>query len=642
LKDIDRLLSEVATRYAGGFEPPPLMTVSEWADMYRVLPPECCATPGQWHTDRVPYLKEIMDAFTNPLIHTIVIMAGSQVAKTEAIINMLCYIIDCDPGSILLAQPTDKLAYTFVTKRFNPTIRDTPRLHGKIKDSRSKDSDNTMFEKSFPGGYIVFMGAGSPANLAGRPIRYLFCDDLDRFPPSAGKEGDPVELMMVRTTTYGNSKVVLVSTPTVKGASRIETLYNESDQRKLYVPCPHCGHFQIMYFDQVNWDKVGEGKHRHKFNTAQYACVECGALSGEGQKQNMVAKGEWRPHAPLDGVAGFWLNAVYSPFFSMAKLAKDYVTSKRSGFNSIKRFVNTRKGESFEISSEVIDHSSLKGRRELYEAEVPYGVGLLTGAVDVQDNRLEAQIVGWGIEREAYAIDHIVFDGNPRDAQVWKELDSYLKQTWTNKHGHKFKLSNTCIDIGGHNTQNVYKYVRENNCAELPLRAIMGKGGWRAIKGDGDWKEDLVKKNPTWENARGCYLHTLYVDEIKRELFNRLKITRPGPEYMHFPLKKRGERYIYDEEYFEQLTGEKLTVDDSGGIKVYQWKKQRPRNEALDLWVYSIAAYVILNPLHMERWVEATMPPKEPTEEEKAKDTPMPKKEYNRHTGGKKWKINGW
>jgi phage terminase large subunit GpA-like protein len=373
----------------------PALSVQQWADKNRILSQESSAEPGRWYTERAYYQAGIMNAFSDPYIEKIVCMTAAQVGKTEILNNVVGYFIDHDPSPILVVQPTLDIGKAYSKDRLAPMLRDSPALKGRVKDVKSKDSHNTVLYKKFVGGHITIAGANSAASLASRPIRIVLCDEVDRYPVSAGTEGDPVDLAFKRATTFWNRKVGIVSTPTLKNFSRIEKAYEESDMRKFYVPCPACSEMQILRWANVKWPK-------DRPLEAVYVCEFCGTEIGDADKIRMVRQGVWKAERECKGVAGFWLNELYSPWISFGNMASRFLQAKHKGQETLKVFINTALAETWEEEGESISDVGIMGRREKYEAEAPMGVGLLTSAADVQQDRIEVLTIGWGISEEAW------------------------------------------------------------------------------------------------------------------------------------------------------------------------------------------------------------------------------------------------
>lgn len=547
--------------------------MSQWADQNRKLSPESSAEPGQWSTDRVPYMREIMDTWNVPQVETIVFKKPTQIAGTETINNIIGYVIDQDPGPTLLVMPTRDLGKAWSKERLVPMLRDTSCLAGKVMGEKAKDADNEILHKNFHGGHIAIAGANSPGGLASRPIRYLFCDEIDKYPHSAGPEGDPLKLAEKRTSNFWNRKHFFTGTPTIKDMSRVESLYESSDKRRCWVPCHACGQKQILKWGQVVWE-IG------KPETAAYACEHCGVKWTHGDKVRNLVGCEWRAEAPFKGVAGFWLNGLYSPWINFRQAVESYEEAKKKS-ETYQVWVNTFLAETWEELGVTVDTKGLMDRCEFYGPQVPRKVCLLTCAVDVQDDRLEAEVMGWGLEEESWGIQFKQFLGVPDRPEVWQSLDKFLLQTWEHETGLQIGIGFTCIDSGGHFTQDVYKYVRPRETRRI-----------YAVKGANRPGEPIANRMRRSKMGK-VNLIRVGTDTAKSLIYSRLNNSEHGPGYMHFPTRKEAG---YDPEYFNQLTAEKATVKKRHGHPYRVWEKVRARNEALDLRVYNLAAFYSLNP----------------------------------------------
>ena len=393
--------------------PPVRMTVSEWADRYRILSPESSPEPGPWRTSRVPYLREIMDTLGDPLVRRVCWVAASQVGKTEVVNNYVGRSIDQNPGPILVVQPTLNMAEIWSKDRFTPMIRDTARLRAKIADPRARDSGNTMLHKTFTGGRLSIVGANSPSGLASRPIRDALFDEVDRYPSSVGSEGDPISLGEQRTRNFWNRKVFYVSSPGDLATSRIWQEWEASDMRRYFVPCPHCEHRQVLEWKNVKWEtEEVEGEALHRPGTAVYVCANCGAIFEEMNKRRMLELGEWCATNPDGRFPGFHLSALYSPWVTWAELAALWLEKKRSP-EELKTFINLQLGEPWEERDQAFEPTDLASRAEKYPEQIPHGVGVLTAFVDVQADRLELSIRGWGEREESWLIGHHRIYGDP-------------------------------------------------------------------------------------------------------------------------------------------------------------------------------------------------------------------------------------
>ena len=510
-----------------------------------------------------------MDACADDSVREVVVMAGAQLGKSEAILNIIGYHIDNDPSPILVLQPTLEMAQSFSKDRVaNGLLKSTPCLRNKVKDPRARDSGNTTLHKLFPGGSLTLVGANSPSGLASRPIRLVLCDEVDRYPASAGSEGDPIQLARKRAATFWNRKIIMVSTPTNKDASRIEEAFEASDQRNYYVPCKHCHHPQKLKWANVRWiDKDPD--------TASYMCEECAVLWTDSDRRWSIRNGEWKAEKPFLGIAGFCISGLYSPWTPLADGVRDFL-SMRKNPEQLRVWTNTYLGESWEDQGETIDDYSLAERREAYGEGIPDDVVFLTAGVDVQDNRLEISIIGWGRDDESWVIDHFVLYGDPSTPQLWTSLDSRLFTTYMTNDNRQMPIRASCIDSGGHFTNAVYSYAKKNYGRRV--FAIKGVGGeGKAIVG-----------RPSKNNIGKCLLFPVGVDSAKDLLFARMRIKDEGAGYIHF-------HDDLNEEYFRQLTAEKIVTKFSRGYKKRVFQKIRPRNEALDCFVYAMAAYAILN-----------------------------------------------
>lgn len=518
-----------------------------------------------------------MNAINDPLVDTVVIMSSAQIGKTEIINNIIGYHIHLDPAPILLLQPTLEMAESWSKDRFAPMLRDTGLLRGLVKDPRSRDSGNTLLHKRFPGGHITMAGANSPASLASRPIRLVLCDEVDRYPASAGTEGDPVNLAKKRSTTFWNRKLVLTSTLTIKGASRIEAAFEQSDRRKFHMPCPHCGEFQTFKWSQVKWeqDSSKEGDEKHLTQTAHYICEHNGCIITDADKALMLKRGEWIAEAPFNGVAGFHINELYSPWVSFSQMVMEFLRARKLP-ETLKTWVNTSLGETWEEAGEVIEADSLIKRKENWGVDAPEEVVLVTAGVDVQGDRLEIEVKGWGMGEESWSLDYRVFYGDPAQESVWHELDKFLLKPIRSKTGLFLNIACTCIDSGGHHTQAVYQF-----CADRAVRGVF------AIKGINQTGKPLVGR-PSKSNRYKLRLYPIGTDTAKEVILSRLKITEAGSGYYHFPLER-------DKEYFLQLTAEKQVTSFTKGVAKREWIKIRTRNEVLDCNVYALAALKLLN-----------------------------------------------
>lgn len=512
-------------------------------------------------------------------------MSSAQVGKTEILNNIVGYIIDQSPAPVLLLQPTLEMAHAWSKDRLAPMLRDTPCLTDTVKDPKSRNSGNRILHKTFPGGHITMAGANSPASLASRPIRDVLCDEVDRYPASAGSEGDPVNLARKRSTTYPNRKLLLTSTPTTRGASRIEMAYDDSSQGKYFVPCPHCNQFQVLQWANVQWEKEKK---------AYYVCDIHGCIIEEKDKQEMVRAGEWRHanEAAAPGVVGFHINELYSSWRTWDDIRTDFLSAKKNT-ETLKTWVNTTLGETWEDEGITMDPHALYERREDYE--LPIEVKALTIGVDVQKDRLEYEIVGWGAGLESWGIRYGIIMGDPDHREVWESLTQVLEATYTNDDGIPLSISAGCIDSGGHHTQVVYDY-----CARRPIQRFY------AIKGMAGEGRAIVNPRDIIGYPHRRKVIIAGVDTAKATMIGSLNSLEVGDGYSHFPIGQG-----YDEEYFYQLTAEKLVTKFIRGFPKREWIKMRARNEACDCRVYNYCALGLLNPdLDETNPISYSRPPK--------------------------------
>lgn len=570
------------------FKPPEDISVSEWADKYRRLSAENSAEAGKWKTSRTKYLKEIMDAFTDAKVNHLVVVAASQVGKTEMLLNMLGYVIAIDPGPSMFVVPTLDNAKDFTKRRVAPAIRDTAVLKEKVSTAKSRDSSNTMLKKKYPGGMVTFTGSNSPTDLASVPARYIFGDELDRWTKDAGGEGDPWGLLEARTTTFYNSKMVEVSTPTRKGDSKIEEEFLKGTQEYYCIQCPHCREFHFIRFQDIDYkfsSKVINKKKQYIVESTSYICPECGCISSENEMKSQEAK--WiaqNPDAYQNGVRSFWINAFISPWMKWEKIVLRFLQAEDDP-QKLQVVYNTLFGETWQDEEEAEGEEELLERREVYEAELPDGVLCLTCGVDTQANRLEYEVVGYGREEESWGIKKGVIPGKPDEDSTWEMLDEIIDKTWIFKNGKGLKISLTFVDSGGLYTQDVYMQCRKRKNKRVFAIKGANKADTPFINPPKQTKIIVQEKfvGMTW-------LYYIGVDSGKEKIMSNLHVKEAGKRYCHFPANEdRG----YDEEYFTQLLSERVVYKNNKWV----WEKVpgRRRNEALDCRNYANAARYSLN-----------------------------------------------
>jgi len=586
--------------YFRGLRPDPDLWINEWADDYMRIPRDAgAAEPGQYRTSRTPYAREPMRCLSpaHPC-KRVVTMVASQLMKTQIALNWIGGLIHMAPSNILALLPSLGLAKR-VSSRINKTIKATPVLRERVASSRSRDARNTMDTKEFEGGSLYVTTAGSAANLAELSARYVYGDEIDRWQVDVGEEGDPIELAETRGSTFGrNAKFYFSSSPTIKGASRIDDLFQGSDQRYFYVPCPTCGHMQTLEWERLYYSK--------DYNIVHYQCAnsDCDVLIEEHHKGEMLAKGEWRAHAEGDGeTIGFHLNALYSPpgWMDWRSLAKQFEKAKKAqakgDLEPMQVFYNTRLAKVWDSAQEQTKADTLKARARLETyglGSMPAGVLMITGAVDVQANRLEFMAMGWGVGMERWVIDYQIVAGDPADERTWAALDELLKVKYRHPCGVGLGILAVAVDSGGHHTDEVYQFCRVRR--------------WRnvfAIKGASKPGKPVIAQRPsmvdvTWKGQTergGAELWFVGTDTAKDWIYNRYPF-ESGPGALHFAND-------LPDDFFAQCVAERKVARYVRGHKRIEWVKGKAeRNEALDLMVYCLAMahYLGLNRYKEHDW----------------------------------------
>ncbi|WP_420587955.1 phage terminase large subunit family protein [Marivita sp.] len=580
---------DILRAWRRGMRPDPDLTVSEWADKHRKLSSRASAEPGQYRTARTPYLRAIMDALSpNHPAQRISFMKAAQVGATEAGNNWVGFVIHHAPGPMLAVLPTVEMAKRTSRGRIDPLIEDSPALKERVQPARSRDAGNSMLSKEFPGGILVLTGANSATGLRSMPARYVFLDEVDAYPASADEEGDPVTLAEARTTTFAHRrKVFMVSTPTIRGLSRIEREFEASDQRRYFVPCPHCGHLQWLQFERLRWAKG-------KPETAAYHCAGCERPIAEHHKTQMLERGEWRATATSadPNAIGFHLSALYSPigWKSWEQIARDWLAAQGSD-EMLRAARNTLLGETWVESGDAPEWQRLADRREVFAAQVPMGGLFLTAGADVQKDRIEVDVWAWGRGLESWLVDHIVIPGGPGDPVCWQALTALLGQTWAHENGAVMPLAKLAIDTG-YETSAVYAWARAQGISQVaPVKGLEGFNRATPVSG------------PTFVDAtvngrklkRGARLWTVATATFKAETYRYLRLERPSEQDAPNPAGMIHLPDWADSEWLKQLVAEQLvTIRNKRGFARQEWQKMRERNEALDTRVYARAAAWIL------------------------------------------------
>lgn len=580
---LESLVSQLRIARLKNLQPPPKLTLSQWAERYAVLSKETSAQTGRFRA--FAYQNGIMDAISDPAIHTVTVKKSARVGYTKILDHVVGYYIHQDPSPILMVQPRVEDAEDYSKTEIAPMLRDTPVLSELTGDSKAKDSSQTILKKTFlNGASLSLVGANSPGGFRRITSRIILFDEVNGYPVGgAGSEGDQIALGKKRGETFWNRKVVLGSTPTVKGASRIDKSWEESDQRRYHVPCPHCGEMQVLEWGGPDtpygfkWDtnEAGEGLPETVF----YVCKATGCVIHDIDKPDMVAAGEWIAGKPFAGHAGFHIWAAYSlfPNASWVNLVTEWLRVKDDPL-SRQTFINLVLGEDYEDRGEnALAESRLVARCEVWGAEVPDGVAVITVGVDTQGDRFECEVVGWGMNEESWSIDFEIISGEMETPDPWDRLDAFLKRIWYRADGRGFEVMAVCHDSGGNHTQKVYDFAK----------ARLGRRIW-AIKGEsavgGKRSPVWPTKTPSRRNKSSFRPVIIGVNAAKDSIRSRLHTTQPGPGYMHFPTDR-------DINYFAQMTSERSVRKTSGGQHYRVWELPAGRaNEALDCRVYAYAA----------------------------------------------------
>lgn len=578
---------DVFKAMAAALRTPPRMSTSEWADKYRILPIEE-SEPGPWRTSRVPFMREIMDKLSpSDPTERIILKKAAQVSGTECGHNFLAMTMHLDPGRFLFVLPTVDTARRHSKSRIAPMIQSSPVLRKLVRAPFSKMGGNTHLLKEYPGGFLIITGSNSAAAVRSTPIRYLMTDEIDEYPLDLEGQGDTLAVCIERTRTYGpKRKIFIPSTPTIKGISRIDTLYEESDQRSFHVPCPYC-----EFEQKLIWAYRGSEKEEIAYGVvwpdgepwnAKYKCANCGELWDELLKSAIVAKGRWIPaKEPSPGLAaGYHISALYSPWITWGEVAMDFVSSKDDPVK-LKAWVNLKLGEAYEDTPHLdVSNISLLSRCEIYDAAAPTGVALVTAAVDVQMDRLEVLIVGWGRDEEAWDLWHEQIYGDPSGPEVWELLDDVLTMPLFDRDGRAFHVAGCAVDSGYLSSQ-VYNFVRPRKSRNV--WAIRGRDGRHPIWPKG--ASPTFKSKTRARQVGKVDLWLVGIDSAKEAIYQRLKYPPPGAGRLHFPVGR-------GQDYFDQLQSEVQKKRISRGQIVYHWelKNRSNPNEILDLWVYNLAA----------------------------------------------------
>ena len=597
--DIARATALVASCMAQYLAPPPRIDTAKWAEQYRHIAkgPE----RGPWRNARTPYLVEPMRcASSHTPYERVVLWFGTQLGKSEVLYNTVMQRIHTDPQDMMMVQPTLQDAQDHSAQRFLPTILQTPVMAGKVAVRKSRDESTSWRSRSIQGGFTVFFGgANSASSLASKPIGFAVADEVDKWPADVDNEGPPLGLLEERMSNFSRRKLIIASTCSIKGASTIESEYLLSDQRKYHVPCPHCGEGQVLLWGAktewgIKWLKTDGGKARPE--TAVYICRHCGGVIDEWRKTDMLAGGVWIPDAPGAGLgkrAGFWLNKLYSPvgWKSWSSLVEEWEmcqAQKMVGNSSpLKKFLNSSLAETWEETGSGADHRALAARAEKYElGMVPRGGLLLAMGVDTQPDRLEARVWAFGRGEESWLVARHILYGDPNldegtEGSPWTRLTEIRRTPIVHASGAQMLIEATCIDTGGSNTHAVYSYCRNHHHAHV-----------LAIKGASVYGKTIIGKpsliDVTWRGKTiksGVKLWQIGTDTAKHLIYGRMRLTQPGPGYVHVPDSLR------PTDEFEQMTAARLMPVTIQGKASMRWiTPAGKREEGGDCQVYALAA----------------------------------------------------
>lgn len=567
-------------------KPPPRLDLSDWAEAHYYLSPESSAEPGRWRT--IPYQRGMMNAITDPSVERVTVMKSARVGWTKMCNITIGYYMHGDPCPIMNVQPTVQLAATYSKEEVAPMLRDCPVFADIVTSSSAKKTSNTILAKSFKGGVLQLVGANSGAGFRAVSRKVVIFDEVDGYAASAGSDGDQIKLGIRRTEYYGDRKILAGSTPLIAGASRIEPMFEAGDQRRYHVPCPHCGHVDVLTFreesERGHWMAWDKGKPE----TAHFVCRKSGCIIEHSEKFRMLERGEWIADAEFLKHASFHIWAAYSmsPNATWANIAEEFLDSKDNPVE-LQTFVNTVLGETWQERGEAPDWERLQLRAEDYHiGTVPAGVHFLTAGVDVQHDRLEYEVVGWSLSKESWSVDSGILWGNTAGDEVWKQLDELLGRTFPGEDGQEFTIARMAVDAG-YNTQQVYSWCRRYPMSRVI--AVMGFAKRRVLIGT----PSAVEVKANGRRMRRAYrMWPVGVDVAKAEFYGWLKLPIPdmeldeehSPGYCHFPK--------YDREYFRQITAEQLmTVRKRDGFSVHEWQQIPGReNHRLDCRVYARAA----------------------------------------------------
>lgn len=592
------------------FREAPRLTVSAWADANRVLP-STSAEPGRFRTDRIPYMRRIMDVLGDETTREVVFAKGAQVAGSTVGENFVGFLIDQAPCGILEVWPTEKKLEAWSQTRLDPMLRETPALAAKFaRKTGRREAGDSMSKKLFAGGWLMAITAKSTSDLKSSSARVAIGEEIDEWDGDVGGQGDPIALLRVRMRTFWNAKLYLVSTPTLEGASRIWRELEQSTWEEFWVPCPHCGEYQTLHWKDGDDDPDAAGAYRLTWETVdiggvsevvpgstKYVCSSCAATIDEREKMRMLRRGEWRARFPGRRTVGFHISALYSPLCTWDDVAIAFLKAKGSD-EEMKTFVNTWLGLPYRERGESINAHFLQERAGAvpYPVDpqsgallIPRGVGVLTLGGDVQGDRVEYVLLGWGAGQRCWVIEWEQLDGDPGQRDVWDALDRVLLRPWKHQDGASLRIAAAGVDAN-YQTETVWAWCearRGRGVFPLVGRAGLGRPLLKAPDTKMKWRKSRKQRRP---------MFTVGEEAAKSILASRLRLTDPEAEgYVHFPQEM-------DPVYFEHLTAEQLRTVYSRGRPERRWvNPQKRANEGLDCTVYAMAALQHLGPMVIAR-----------------------------------------
>ena len=574
--------------------PPPDILPSKWAEK-NIKIPVGNAIPGPINFDNAPYQRGMIDAIKEYGVRRITYMTGAQLGKTTIQQCATGYFIAHEPKSQIFVQPTQGDVQTFLETKLRPMIEANKSIAEKMAKPRSRDGVNNSRMISYVGGWLMFSWAGSPKTLRSRSAPITHADEIDGMEATA--EGDPIELLAQRSATFGDQALrTESSTPTIAGASRVENAFKQGDMRRYYVPCPHCDEAQFLRWENVTWqgrkstniqDAKEDLDQQHEVETASYRCECCGEPWSDGERIAAIRNAEklghgWKAEKPFKGHVSFHAPEMLSTFRKMRDIVQSYLD--KLALDDLQVFVNVSLGETYEENGDKADPEVLQLRAEEYPTQIPNAGVYLTCGIDMQMDRLELEIVAWGVGEESWSIDYRVLWGDPLGDEVWEELDDILEDTYMHESGAQLSISAACLDTGGTAgyTQRAYEYVKSRR--NRKVFAIKGRAGW------GMPIVQSPQRKQSGKDKRKIDLFIVGTDEAKLTVMRRLDLEKKGPGYCHFPHDR-------EMEWYRQLTAEKLIIRYVKGQPIREWHKpDRARNEALDCRVYALAALKIMQP----------------------------------------------